>query len=606
MASPMYRKRTTIKLRDDKPRRNPYSSDPPTAKESIAKQNKEPELYSLGRETSLARIPSLTSANSALQDRKKQRWKMVSKKAKGQQMVKHCVESVFNPMLERGRSFVHIIVAGDRFKTTKATIDTYPESLLASKDAEEYWDELRKAYVFPEQCRQSFDNILFFYQSKGMLRCPPNISMENFKEECTFFRLDQESIDRCEHGAVLDMVLEREEEDKVKPSGFLTNCGRRLTPGGWAKKLLGGIDMVATVLYILILMLMTKGDDQVKSGDNTPTNTTVVEEEEEGKPTKQGDILGYLSATCVLWFIIHYIINFLTSSNKRRYCLGLLSLIDFLVVSSFVIDFFSHHIIRIEDKKKEKNIKNTITNMRILIGVARQLCIARYSTLLYCLGVALKKSGKDLLHILYILVIVILVFSSAAFFFECDSGLHILKEEVLWVKVHKSFQKGSNLTEFRNLEKIAVGDMHSNDSRYITKFEDEKTERQFYNISTVIKYSKGKGVNSTAQINVTKLEQEITAEIPVKQFAKIEPETYSVDLKIYKQYIGFDKTSEKAEQYTFQPVIQHSTLKMLIVEDYVALDMSDWNLSVERQSRFESIPASLWWGFITITTGNYR
>lgn len=488
---------------------------------------------------------------------------------KGANLVSQCVNSIFNPIMERGRAYVHIIIAGEHFKTTRATVETYPESLLGSDEANEFWDEDRKAYVFPNCCRLSFDNILFFYQSKGLLACPSNVSIAVFRKECEFFKLPQESIDRCEHGIVLDMVLSMEREEGT-PRGPLTAWGRKLLAKPWSKKLLGGIDMAATAIYILILMLITSHDSQ-------------------------DDVLTWLSAICVIWFIAHYIINILSTNEKKKYCLSLLSYIDFMVVGSFLLDVLGNYTFhRKEDKK-------TVKEARILIGVVRQLCIARYSSLLYCLGMALRKSGKDLLHILYILVIVILVFSSAAFFFESESGLFILEEEYMWSEVHNIFNNASDMPIFVDLEKIANKTSPFNQTL--------NSWNRTYNSSYIIKPDKMWECELETNVELSK----IWVFPSVVQNGSLHSSTIQASLvedcmnsflseKIYKPYMEFRNVQDYMQ---FQPVIDKnlSILQFFVVEGYVAINMTAGNFSVETHSRFRSIPASLWWGFITITTG---
>jgi hypothetical protein len=255
--------------------------------------------------------------------------------------------------------------------------------------------------------------------------------------------------------------------------------------------------------------------------------------------------------------------------------------------------------------KDQKDLKKIITEIRILIGIARQFCIARYSTLLYCLGLAFKKSGKDLIHILYILVIVILVFSSAIYFFETDSGLHILKEVDLWKVVDKSFLNGTNQTVFLDLKKIAAGNKSSHSSEYITKvngtwknetnnYTNTWTFTQVINIITP-------GNKTDVEVKLVDVtENNVLRHIQVA----VDKDGFVNDSVNIRKYMKFCD-SESTEEYEFQPILKadNKSIQLLLIEKYVALNLTSYNFTVESNSQFISIPASLWWGFITITTG---
>ena len=52
-------------------------------------------------------------------------------------------------------------------------------------------------YYF-QRSRLFFDAILFFYQSGGLLVCPPGLPFELFREECRFFELPEDAIERIQ------------------------------------------------------------------------------------------------------------------------------------------------------------------------------------------------------------------------------------------------------------------------------------------------------------------------------------------------------------------------------------------------------------------------
>lgn len=75
------------------------------------------------------------------------------------------------------------------FETQYKTLSRYPETLLGSKQKRrKYYDPQKKQYFFNCDYR-SFDNILFFYQSFGILCRPLDIELEQFIELCIFFEL---------------------------------------------------------------------------------------------------------------------------------------------------------------------------------------------------------------------------------------------------------------------------------------------------------------------------------------------------------------------------------------------------------------------------------
>lgn len=84
---------------------------------------------------------------------------------------------------------VTINVSGMRFETYEETLGNFPDTLLGSPSRRmEFYSSALGEYIFARD-RQSFDAILFFYQSRGILAKPPTVSEETFMQEIEFYGL---------------------------------------------------------------------------------------------------------------------------------------------------------------------------------------------------------------------------------------------------------------------------------------------------------------------------------------------------------------------------------------------------------------------------------
>ena len=90
-------------------------------------------------------------------------------------------------------------ISGEIYETYDTTLRRFPESLLGDVDKRRmFYCSLTEQYYFNRTLvgRLCFDSILYFYQSNGVLVCPPQIPLEIFREECNFFQLPYFYIDR--------------------------------------------------------------------------------------------------------------------------------------------------------------------------------------------------------------------------------------------------------------------------------------------------------------------------------------------------------------------------------------------------------------------------
>ena len=87
--------------------------------------------------------------------------------------------------------FITLNVSGMRYETLKTTLHRFPDTLLGDeKQRNSFYVESKKAFFF-NRCRLSFDAILYYYQSGGILVRPSSVPLVTFKKEVVFFNLGQ-------------------------------------------------------------------------------------------------------------------------------------------------------------------------------------------------------------------------------------------------------------------------------------------------------------------------------------------------------------------------------------------------------------------------------
>ena len=102
---------------------------------------------------------------------------------------------------QQSDSRITINVSGKIFETKQSTLDRYPNTLLSSENIEErskYFCSQSQQFYFNRD-RNKFEAILFFYQSYGKLYLPDLCSLDDFLQECDFFRIPQDAIDLLKH-----------------------------------------------------------------------------------------------------------------------------------------------------------------------------------------------------------------------------------------------------------------------------------------------------------------------------------------------------------------------------------------------------------------------
>ena len=115
---------------------------------------------------------------------------------------------------ENSERFV-INVSGEIYETFEDTLNRFPDTLLATPHRRYPFYCFHSQQYFFNRNRNCFAYILFFYQSNGILRCPSDIPVKFFEDECRFFHLPDDKISNMK-----EMAGILPEVQKIKEGSF--------------------------------------------------------------------------------------------------------------------------------------------------------------------------------------------------------------------------------------------------------------------------------------------------------------------------------------------------------------------------------------------------
>ena len=95
---------------------------------------------------------------------------------------------------KRNRGKIVLNVSGEVYETRVKTLERFPQTLLGNLEKRMTYYSPHSGRYFFNRSRIFFDAILFFYQSNGILQCPPELPLRLFEEECRFFQIPEEAI----------------------------------------------------------------------------------------------------------------------------------------------------------------------------------------------------------------------------------------------------------------------------------------------------------------------------------------------------------------------------------------------------------------------------
>ncbi|XP_070208625.1 potassium voltage-gated channel protein Shaw-like isoform X6 [Littorina saxatilis] len=343
---------------------------------------------------------------------------------------------------------VIINVGGIRHETYKATLKKIPATRLSRlTEALANYDPVLNEYFF-DRHPGVFAQILNYYRS-GKLHYPTDVCGPLFEEELEFWGLDSNQVEPCcwmtytQHRDTQDVlaILDRldldtdkpTEEDIMKKFGLEEeykagelNCWQRIQPKIWAlfdepysstaakrpicPRIIAVISVFFITISILSFCLKTHPEMRVPVLMNTTETMTdgTVAWRLTKKETEPHEAFFYIECASNAWFTFEIIIRFVVAPSKLEFMKAPVNIIDVVATLSFYLDFMLTKL------KRESDMLEFFSIIRIM-----RLCkLTRHSAGLKILIHTFKASAKELILLIFFLVLGIVIFAALIYYAE--------------------------------------------------------------------------------------------------------------------------------------------------------------------------------------------
>jgi len=334
---------------------------------------------------------------------------------------------------------------GIRHEVYKATLKKIPATRLSRlTEALANYDPLLNEYFF-DRHPGVFAQILNYYRT-GKLHYPTDVCGPLFEEELEYWGLDSNQVEPCcwmtytqhrdtqETLTVLDTLdLDTEkpsDEEIAKRFGFeddyysgTVSWWQNTKPRIWstfdepyssnAAKFIGVVSVFFICISILSFCLKTHPDMRVpvirnitfRTGGNLTAWTL------DKHSTNAHDAFFFIECICNAWFTIEIFVRFISSPNKCNFLKSSVNVIDYVATISFYTDLFLQQYV--------SHIKNAdVFEFFSIIRILRLFKLTRHSSGLKILLQTFRASAKELMLLVFFLVLGIVIFASLVYYAE--------------------------------------------------------------------------------------------------------------------------------------------------------------------------------------------
>ena len=291
-----------------------------------------------------------------------------------------------------------INVSGLRFQTYIATLERFPDTLLGSAIKRERYYDHELDELFFDRNRSAFEAILGFYQNDGSMFRPDNVPVKIIAGEIMFFELGSAAVDQ-----LFEMPGYTSTEETVLPKNKLQRhiwllcehpdssmCARVLA--FWS---------LAVILVSIVTFCLESMPEFRCQRDESSTDDPCSGKKEQ--PWFSIEIV------CIVWFTLEYLVRLLSSPEKIKFLKSFLNIIDLVAILPYYITL-----------PLDNASGGSFAVLRVirLVRVFRIFKLSRHSKGLQILGQTLRASMRELGMLIFFMLIVVVLFSSAIYYAE--------------------------------------------------------------------------------------------------------------------------------------------------------------------------------------------
>ncbi|XP_004205685.1 potassium voltage-gated channel subfamily A member 10 isoform X1 [Hydra vulgaris] len=287
---------------------------------------------------------------------------------------------------------VYINVSGQPFITTVQTLNNFPDSLLGNKERRDQLQKTNNGEIFLNRHPKVFRSILTFYRY-GILEQPSRVNQLIFVDDVKYYGLIAEALEV----GVKGFHKEKKVYHQRKWQTYVWNI-LEYPDSSLAARIFSLFSLLTIILSIVVFCMETLPVYKEKKGVIMSSDKQFIK-----------NALDDLEKFCIIYFTIEIITRFLFSPSKWRFIKNILNIIDIISILPFYVTIVLH--------TKGSYSIYFLRAIR-LVRVFRVFKLSRHSNEMIILGVAMKESFRELIVLVFFILLGVLLFSSAVYYAE--------------------------------------------------------------------------------------------------------------------------------------------------------------------------------------------